>query len=415
MVLPTIPNPYISGVIIAMGGVDMGLALAYTGPTLTAITEEFDLSKIESTMFNVSAYIAAMVGAIVINFFVKKYGKRNCSFAVGIIALVSWVCLSQSSNKAMAFVFRCLTGSTIGLYSTISPVYIMDVAPQDKKGLFGFMNQLGLALGFLLINIFGAVTSWKWLALICAFPGLVQVCSVLFVPDPIQTVLKTSFTQIFKFPKQLIIALLLMFFLQFSGVNAVLSNLSIIINNANLNVSTSLVSIMATVAQLIATLISSLLVDKLGQRVCWTLSSAGQMIAFLLLFAHQKFVLPSIVFMVGLFLEQLTYGIGTGPVPFTKTAELFKIEVRSTAMAIATAFQWFVGGVVCYLWPTLQDLMGIAWSFFFFAIISLISIIFGILVLVPQTNAGYGENEDSDNETEEISRRLSHAMDIPEL
>ena len=416
MGLPKINIPIINGIIIAMGGVDMGLALAYTGPTLTSISQHFKLSKIEETMFNVSGFLAAMIGAIIVNFFVSKYGKRNCSFVVSIFTVLSWIGLSQSFNAPMVFIFRCFTGATIGLYSTISPVFIIDVAPPNKKGFFGFMNQLGLALGFLLVNIFGAIVNWSYLALICAAPAFIQLCGILFVPEPVTKLLKTSFTQVFKYPKQIIIALFLMFFLQFSGVNAVLSNLSIIITNANLSVSTSLVSILATVAQLLATLVSSLLVDKLGQRLCWSLSSIGQMIAFILLYAHQFFKLPSAVFMIGLFMEQLTYGIGTGPVPFTKTADLFKIEVRSSAMAIATAFQWLVGGIVCYLWPTLQDLMGIAWSFFFFAVISLISLIFGIIVLVPQTNAGYGETENSDDqETEEISRRLSHAMDIPEL
>lgn len=417
MSLPKITNPLVCGIIVAFGGVDMGFGLAYTGPTLTNIQNDLGYSKFEGTMFNVSGFLAATVGAIVINWFLPKFGKVLSCFGASIYALISWVLLAFASHKASGFIFRIMTGSTIGLYSTISPTLICDVAPADKKGFYGFMNQLGLALGFLVVNIFGGIVRWNYLALICAIPALVQTVGILFVPEPNVTMVKTSFSRVCQFPKQLIIALLLMFFLQFSGVNAVLSNLSTVIETANMDLSTTLVSIIATLAQVIATLVSAFVVDKLGQKICWTISSAGQMIAFLLLWAFQYFSLPAIVFLVGLFMEQLTYGIGTGPVPFTKTAELFRVEVRPTAMAIATAFQWIVGALVCYLWPTLQDAMGVAWSFFCFAVVSAVSIIFGLLVLSPSTNSDYGDSSDEANndDTEEISRRMSHVMDIPEL
>lgn len=417
MVLPQIKNIYICGIIIALSGMEMGLGLGFTGPTTFQLADKFKLSKPEQIWFNVAGFAAAMVGSMGINPVVSKFGNRSSLFGNACFMFASWIALSFSVNKIMAFVFRCLTGLAVGCYSTVAPVFIVDIAPVDKKGLFAFMNQLGFSVGYLTINIFGNMVSWAWLARICAVPCLIQIIFTLMIPQPIAVLLRTSFKKVFHWPKQIVIAIFLMFFLQFSGVNAVLSNLNSIITEAKLNVQTSIVAICTTIAQLLATLAASTIVDKFGHRICWTVSSIGQMVAFLFLWAFQKFKLHSAVFMVGLFLEQFTFGIGTGPIPFAKTANLFKVEVRSSAMGIATAAQWFIGGVVVYILPTFQDLIGTAWTFMFFAVISFASVVFGAFVLIPETDAGFGDNKDeeSDKDTEEISRRLSHVKDIPEL
>lgn len=353
---PQIKIPLICGILIAIGGIEMGLGLGYTGPTTFQLTEKFNFNKIEQVWFNVAGFAAAMVGSIIINLLVSRFGNRGCLFGTAIFITISWIGLSISVQKVMEFVFRCLTGLAVGFYSTVAPVFIVDVAPADKKGFFAFMNQLGFSVGYLIINVFGNLVDWSWLARICALPSFIQACTTLFIPQPITALLKASFKKVFHWPKQIIIAVFLMFFLQFSGVNAVLSNLNSIISNAKLNVKTNIVGPCTTIAQLIATLCASTIVDKFGHRICWTISSIGQMIAFLILWAHQHFALSGYIFMIGLFLEQFTFGIGTGPIPFAKTASLFKVEVRSSVMAIATAAQWFIGGAVCYILLALHGL-----------------------------------------------------------
>lgn len=418
--LPQIHNPYISAIILMMGGVNMGFGLVYASFTLTAITNQFGLDTLGSTMFNVSGLLGAAAGAIIINMFVMKFGKRWCGLVSGIIGVVSWVGLGLSNSAVLAFIFRVLSGSTVGLCSTICPSFISEIAPPNHRYLFGFLNQVGISIGFLIVTVLGATLSWQNVAFICCFPTAIIALFIMMIPESPVALVRTSWGNICKYKKECFIAFLLMFFLQYSGINAVMSNMQIILANANLTVSGSLVGILANVAQLVSTVASAFIVDKLGNRLCWLISAAGQLIAFVLLCCHQKLELPSWVFIFSLFLEQLTYGIGTGPVPFAAAAELFRVELRSTAMAIATAENWILSASVCLIWPYLEQGLSLGFSFLFFAGIQCLSLIFGVVVFSPvNKSAEDGENDmemdSSDEEMENMSRRLSHAQDVAEL
>lgn len=398
-----------------MGGVDMGFGLVYAAFTLTPITQEFNLTELQSTWFNCIGFLAAMVGALFINPFVGRYGKRWTGFFCAIFGIFAWVVLGLSKNKAMAFVFRSLSGMTIGLYSTICPTFIAEVAPPDRKFLFGFLNQVGIAVGFLIVTALGALINWRTVSYICAFPSVILTCTFLFIPEPEISAIKVSLGQLCKYKKELFIAFLCMFFLQFSGINAVMSNMQIILSKANLSISSSLVGILTNVVQLLATCIAAVLVDKLGNRICWLVSSGGQLVAFVLLCLHQKQNLPSWVFMVGLFLEQIAYGIGTGPIPFAAAANLFKVELCSTAMAISTAENWLLSTIVCLIWPYLESSMTLGYAFLFFVGIQVLAIIFGIIVFAPKKGGEEGDNSSDNDEAEDASRRLSQAQALPEL
>ncbi|EAY20746.1 major facilitator superfamily protein [Trichomonas vaginalis G3] len=403
-----------------MGGINMGLGLVYSSFTLTPITDRFGLTKTESTMFNVVGYLCAMIGSIFITPFVNRFGKRWTGFCVAIYGIIVWIVLGLSQNKPMVFVFRGLTGMTIGLYSTITPSFIAEVAPAGKKNLFGFMNQIGFAIGFLTVTILGALISWRYTSIICCFPSVIIACGILFIPEQENKAIKVSIGQVCKYKKELLIAFLCMFFLQFSGINAVMSNMQIIITNAKINISTSVVGILTNIVQLIATCISAVVVDKLGTIACWITSASGQLIAFLLLCLHQKCALPSWVFMIGLFLEQLSYGIGTGPIPFATASNIFRVELRATAMSISGAENWGLGTLVVLIWPYLESGLTLGYAFLFFLGIQILSIIFGSIVFrksteAKDTAATEEESNSYDEETENMKRKLSYAGVIPEL
>jgi MFS family permease len=285
----------------------------------------------------------------------------------------------------MAFAFRVLTGITCGLYSTICPTYLSEVAPDDKKFLFGFINQIGCAVGFLLVTVLGASVTWKQTSYICAVPSMILVLTSLFIPERSEAVSNSTLCDLFQYKKANFIAFLFMFFLQFSGVSAVLSNIETILTSANLTISSSLIGILTNVSQLVATIISAAIVDKLGNRLCWIIATICQLIAFIMLCLHQKLGLHSAVFMVSLFLEQIGYGIGTGPIPFAAAAELFNIEVRATGMAIGTGENWILAALVCLIWPYLKKGLTLGYAFLFFAGIQMLAIVFGLIVFKPKS------------------------------
>lgn len=207
-----------------------------------------------------------------------------------------------------------------------------------------------------------------------------------------------------------------MFFLQFCGVQAIISNLEPIITQANLGINPSIIAVCANIAQLISNVIAAFIVDGWGRRPCWLLSSAGQLVAFILLTAYDLAELPTGVFIAALFCEQLFFGIGTGPIPFMRTAELFSDAVRSSAMALMTAINWVFVVIVVFIWPYMRDGMGLGYSFLFYACLMALAIIFGVIALPRKSQDRQIANvtsQELDSSTSESSSHKSTGVPLP--
>ena len=395
MAFPRIKNRYAAAILASMGSVLMGSVMAFTSPTISQISQLFSMSSIQETMFNVCATICATAGSLFINIFVPKLGRRISAVITGAAGFAFYLGLSWSNTMWVAYLMRCCLGVTAGFCSTVFPTWVCELAPVEKRGLFGYVNQLTTAIGFAVPTCFGFGNDWRLTARLCSiFPGLSCIVSI-FLPDlrkdkcpfpndpeplpPLTS--ERGFCAVFEDKKSVLISLCLMFFLQFCGVQAIISNLEPIITQANLGINPSIIAVCANIAQLISNVIAAFIVDGWGRQPCWILSSAGQLVAFILLTAYDLAGLPTGVFIAALFCEQLFFGIGTGPIPFMRTAEIFSDAVRSSAMALMTAVNWAFVVIVVFIWPYMRDGMGLGYAFLFYACLMAVAIIFGVFAL----------------------------------
>ena len=405
MKIPQIRIPIVCGIILLFGGFSIGLTLSYSSPTIDALTAKFNFSSFEKNCFicisSFVGFIAAIVAAVVI----KYTGKKLINIISGFIGGMTFLILGFANAKWLVFFARALNGATLGLYSAGCPSFLAEIAPEGKSGFYGFLNQCGICFGFLFATVFGLFDDYQLCSYLCSIPSFIIMIGIIFVPEKKQVGGKSSkFTKLFKYKSELLIAMITLFFLQFSGINAILGNLQSIIEKTNIKIKSKYVALIANAVQIVATIIATFLIDFFGYTVCWVFSTIGQMIAFLLLFFHQEYDLPSGVFMLGLFLEQFTYGVGTGPIPFAFAAEIMKPSIRAAGCSLSIAVSWFFAGLVCIVWPTLQSAMK-NYSYIFFGVISLLAAIFGFFK-VRKVNV-----DDSSSSSDQMSRRLSKRGD----
>ena len=413
--IPKIRIPIVNGLIIMLGGISIGLSLSYPSPTSPEISAKFGLSSIQTTMFNVCGFICALFGSITINFLIPLIGLGWAGFMSSALAALSFYGIAFANSMWLIFLMRCINGATFGFFGTVCPVFLQEVAPAGQENLFGYFTQIGFALGFLLPTIFGLFCGYSMIAVYCSIPALLFLVTVLFVPvAEHKEEVKVKATEIFKHKKQLLIAACLMFFLQFSGINALLSNLETIIRNSQINANVSYIALGANITQILATVIAALVVDKWGNKTCWLISSVGQLVAFIILGGQQLAKGPGGLFMTGLFMEQLTYGIGTGPIPFALASQLFPVEVVSVGMGISTGLSWTLAALVCFIWPQMEKAFGLGWSFIFFAGISLLSVLFGIFVIKNKKHHA-SSSDSTSSDFDEVTRKLDVKSDEPPM
>jgi SP family facilitated glucose transporter-like MFS transporter 8 len=190
--------------------------------------------------------------------------------------------------------------------------------------------------------------------------------------------------------RALVIALGLMIFQQLSGINAVIFYSGDIFNAAGSTLDPKVATIIVGVVQVVATYISSAVVDRVGRKVLLLLSASimGLCLAILGLYFYLKKGddvsgigwLP----LLCLTLYIVVFSLGFGPLPWLMMGEVFAPNIKGAASSIAVCTNWTLTFVVTFSFGKLVDGLGEDWTFWLFAIICGIATVF-IYYLVPET------------------------------
>jgi len=86
----------------------------------------------------------------------------------------------------------------------------------------------------------------------------------------------------------------------------------------------------------------------------------------------------------GMYLFEVFYSPGEGPVPFTYSAEAFPVHVREVGMSWATATTWCFNFILSFTWPHLLTTFKPQGAFGFYAAWCIVGW-FLVLLLVPET------------------------------
>ncbi|KAK8883788.1 glucose import [Tritrichomonas musculus] len=375
--------------ILLLGSMSWGLTMAYWSPCKVSMSDSLEYSDTIGTIFNFLAPFACIFGGPFINIFITKLGRKKSVFVTAVFMFVSWIAMAFTQAKFfyLALIMRFFLGFAVGSFSTVIPLYITELSPDDVRGAYGTLHQFGISIGASLCYMMGIWLKWRMITVISAIPtGLLSIL-IWFVPEsPVvsrqqeENAIKESLCQK-KFVKPLLISLALMFFQQFAGTSAFLANLEDIFTKCKININSSLASFIVGLTGAVAVLITSAIIGFCGRRPAWHISSIGQAVALALGACNNKWNWSPIIPVVCLILDNFLFSIGLAPIPWFFVPELFPDSVRSTATSMMTAINWSFGSALFFLWDIMQAALGMTWSFAIFAIIMACSLIFGIFAL----------------------------------
>ncbi|CAL8094285.1 unnamed protein product [Orchesella dallaii] len=404
------------------------------GDQLGSITEA-EYSHIAS-----DALLAAIVSGIPTCFLLEKIGRKATIMLISIPFVTGWLMIAFAVNLVMVDMGRILTGFCAGSASMAVPVFLGEVAEDSIRGFLGSSFQFQVTSGNLFVYVLGKYLNWQWLALSCSLVIFVGLILMSIVPPSPRFLLskgrvqdaarslvwlrgaeslsqvenelssinksvlsskqnqeKLRFQDFFRLPilRPMLISLLLLFFQQMTGVEAILVYTYDIFEKSGspLDLHTSV--ILVGCLQVITTFISALIVDKAGRRKLLLISSLGSAFAMGVLGAWFWFKEDSVgdeakyetlnwipLVTIGLFI--IFFALGLGPVPFIMIAELNNARMIGVVSAITTTFNWTFAFLVTKYFLLFAQSIGFHFLFWCFAILSVIGAIF-IFIFVPET------------------------------
>lgn len=365
-----------------------------------------------------------------------KFGRKKTLFWIGILFLFSALGSALAPDPYTFSFFRFIGGLGVGASSVAAPMYIAEISSAKNRGklvaLYQFNIVFGIFIAFFsnyLLKGFGGDNDWRWMLGVEAIPAIVfcililrvsrsprwlvlkkgdndealSVLKIIYNDDneatrhleEIKKELNTSsksdniFLKKYRFP--VVLAFLIAFFNQLSGINFILYYAPEILGRAGLGGEESLFSsISIGFINLVFTLIGMYLIDKLGRRQLLLIGSIGYIISLTVVSWAFKTGADSMVLLTFLSLFIASHAIGQGAIIWVFISEIFPNQVRAMGNSFGCGIHWVFAAIITLITPLFLDSNnGIfkdnPWPIFaFFAGMMTLQLLFTIFIM-PET------------------------------
>lgn len=375
----------------------------------------------------------------------RYFARRGTIFISCLIAAIASVWEGVANSWVNLFIARFVLGLGIGSKSTTVPIYAAECSPAPIRGALVMMWQMWTAFGIMLGNIMGVAfmnvgndLNWRLMLGSTVVLPLIVCAQVYICPESPRWLIQqdkinkayvnfkilrptdlqaardlyyayvgvelereinkgknffSMFMELFTIPRNrraTLASWIVMFMQQFCGVNVIAYYSTTIFLDSGYSMSDALLASMGTgILNWVFALPAVFTIDTWGRRNL--LLFTFPFLAICLLWTGFSFWIDSqdghkriAMVTTGMYLFEVFYSPGEGPVPFTYSAEAFPLHVREVGMSWATATTWCFNFILSFTWPHLLDTFKPQGAFAWYAAWCIIGW-FLILLFVPET------------------------------
>ncbi|MES2924033.1 MAG: sugar porter family MFS transporter [Verrucomicrobiota bacterium] len=372
-----------------------------------------------------------VLGSLVGAFPTDKFGRKKTLIWIGALYLISSVWSALAGDVFSFIIARFLGGVGIGISTVASPLFISEIAPPARRGRLAGMFQFNIVFGILvaflsnyLIGRYMGENAWRWMLGVMAVPSLIYTACCLMLPESprwlianrgqraaglgvlkkinpdmpdaelnaIADSIEAAATREMKaggfwsghLTTPILLAFLIAFFNQLSGINAILYFAPRIFKMTGLGESASLLqSVGIGVTNLVFTFVGLWLIDRLGRRTLLYIGSFGY-IASLGLCSWAFFTEHFSIVPVCIFAFIASHAIGQGAVIWVFISEIFPNRFRATGQSLGSATHWVFAALLTLFFPKMVDALPAGVVFLIFTGMMVLQLVW-VKMMVPET------------------------------
>jgi MFS transporter, SP family, galactose:H+ symporter len=203
---------------------------------------------------------------------------------------------------------------------------------------------------------------------------------------------------------------------QATGINTVIYYAPTIFHAASFKSASSSIAATALIGavNLVATIIAAFLVDRLGRRPLLLISLTGMGLGLVVL--SMSFFLShgtptsfiSLLTVTSLMIYISAFAIGIGPVFWLLISEIYPLNVRGTAMSLATVANWAANFLIAVTFLSFVNVLTEGGTFLLYAVVGVLAWIFAFR-LVPETKGKTLEEIQQHWQADKHPREMSKA------
>ena len=379
---------------------------------------------------------AALYGTVVGSLFggwpTDRFGRKQTLIAIGALYVVSAFGCAFAPGVGTFIAARFLGGLGIGVSTVAAPLYISEIAPPAYRGRLAGMFQFNIVFGIVVafasnavIARIGGEDAWRWMLGVAAVPSIVYAVMCfglpesprwligrrgdraaglavlrLVEPDLPPARLEAHADEILAAARDeqhlasrfwtwqlrtpILLAILIAFFNQLSGINAVLYFAPRIFELTGLGHEAALLqSVGIGVTNLVFTFVGLGLIDRLGRRTLLYLGSVGYIVSLGLtswaFFTGHYGIVP-----VCIFAFIASHAIGQGAVIWVFISEIFPNRHRAEGQALGSFTHWVFAALLTTFFPKMVTAFAPGYVFAFFSAMMVLQLAW-VRLMVPET------------------------------
>jgi len=377
-----------------------------------------------------SALYGTVVGSLLGGWPADRFGRKATLLWIGVLYFAGAVGSALAPNVTVFILARVIGGLGIGISTVVAPMYISEIAPPKHRGRLAGMFQFNIVFGILIAFVSNALlagigaNAWRWMLGVAAFPSLLYALLCIGLPESprwllsrkrdrdaglevlqriepevsraeiaaqADAIIAASTEQVSsghfwtkRLQKPILLAILIAFFNQLSGINAILYFAPRIFELTGLGAKAALLqSVGIGVTNLVFTFVGLWLIDRLGRRTLLYIGSFGY-IASLGLVAWAFFTAHFSIVPVCIFAFIAAHAIGQGAVIWVFISEIFPNRHRAEGQTLGSFTHWIFAALLTTFFPRMVTSFPPGYVFSFFAGMMVLQLIW-VKTMVPET------------------------------
>ena len=377
-----------------------------------------------------AALYGTVLGSLIGSWPTDHWGRKPTLMAIGLLYVVSAIGCGFAWDVWSFFVARFLGGVGIGISTVTAPLYISEIAPPAHRGRLAGMFQFNIVFGIVVAFASNWALSgigenaWRWMLGIAALPSIAYMLMCFGLPESPRWLLTRKgdrehglrvlgLIEPSATPEQLrshadeivaaaaqqstaagfwsprlkvpiLLAFLVAFFNQLSGINAILYFAPRIFESTGLGAQAALLqSVGIGITNLVFTFVGLGLIDRFGRRTLLTIGSFGY-IASLGLCAWAFYTQHFTIVPACIFAFIAAHAIGQGTVIWVLISEIFPNKYRAAGQSLGSATHWVFAALLTTVFPIAVANFAPGHIFLFFCFMMFLQLIW-VKTMVPET------------------------------
>jgi len=391
--------------VAALGGILFGYDTAVISGTISAVAERFALDAMAKGWYVGCALVGSIGGVAVAGWLSDRFGRKPTMLFSSILFSVSAIGCVICFGFADLVVYRIVGGVGIGIVSIVSPVYISEISPPERRGTMVSLYQFAITLGFvlaylvnylLLVNvhvadlwrvmlgaeavitllffatIFFIPESPRWLAIRggvidAALPGEARCGRAVSMKPPVPGI---PWNELLKpgIVKAILIGCAIAVLGQFMGVNAVLYYGPEIFADAGFAAKESSFStVLVGLVNMFSTVLAVFLMDRAGRKALVYFGVSLMVACLVTIGCFFRMQVTGFAFVAVFLVYIFAQAVSISAVVFVLLSEMYPDKVRGVAMSVAGFALWVGTYLIGQFTPWCMATLGSSGTFFFFA------------------------------------------------